>query len=336
MSSCAKAVSRAIMRAVKVHQFGGPEVLQVETNVPIPEPAGSQVLVEVKAAGINPVDTYVRTGTYPIMPHLPYTPGSDAAGLVKAVGPTVTKVKPGDRVYLIRTLTGSYAEYSLADEEMVQPLSEKLTFQQGAGLGVPCYSAYRALCIKARDKIKPGTTVLIHGASGAVGLACVQIAAARGLTVIGTAGSQAGLHLIMQHGASAAFNHQEPSYIDQIVAASGGVGPDVIIEMLANVNLEKDLMMAARNARIVVVGNRGSLEINPRLLMQKEVLVTGMALMNATEDEWREMHAGVADGVRQGWLQPHICKEYPLEEAPTAHHDVIHAGASLGKRVFVL
>lgn len=328
------AVRPGLMRAVRVAQFGGPEVLKVDHNVPIPQPAEGQVLVEVKASGINPVDTYVRSGTYALKPELPYTPGSDLAGTVKAVGPAVTRFKPGDRVYAVRSLSGSYAEYSVADQDMMGHLHDNLSFAEGAGIGIPCYTAYRAIIIKSRAEA--GKSVLIHGASGAVGLACVQIAKAKGLKVYGTAGTQEGIDLVLKQGATAAFNHREEGYAEKITEATDGKGPDIIIEMLANVNLGTDLQLVNKNGIIVVVGNRGTVDINPRITMQKECIVTGLLLGNASQAEFMEMHSALAEGMKSGWLKPYIGKEYSLEEAPLAHDEVINSGKSLGKRVFKL
>ncbi|XP_052790958.1 zeta-crystallin-like isoform X2 [Mya arenaria] len=326
---------RALMRAVRVAQFGGPEVLKVDTNVPVPAPSDTQVLVEVKAAGVNPVDTYIRSGTYAIKPPLPFIPGSDVAGIVKDVGSKVTKFKPGDKVYVIKNTSGGYAEFTIAEEALMGHLPATLTYPQGAGVGIPCYTAYRALCIKAREKLKAGNTVLVHGASGAVGLACVQIAVAKGLKVLGTAGTQEGMDMVSSQGAAAVFNHKEPDYTEKILEETGGVGPDIIIEMLANVNLQTDMTIINKNGIIVAVGSRGNIEINPRLTMQKESTYTGMILMNASQDEWSEMHAGIKKGLEEGWLRPHVCKEYSFEEAPQAHIDVINNTGSLGKRVIV-
>ena len=156
------------MKAILVRNFGGPEVLKLE-EIPTPQPGVGQVLVRIRAAGVNPYDTYMRTGNYAIKPPLPYTPGSDGAGLIEAVGEGVARVKPGDRVYTAKTLTGAYAEYALALESQVHPLPEKISFAQGAGVWVPYGTAYHALhqCVKARA----GETVLVHGASGGVGTA---------------------------------------------------------------------------------------------------------------------------------------------------------------------
>ena len=120
------------MKAIRVHEFGGPEVLRFE-EVPTPKPAAGEVLVRINAAGVNPYDTYMRAGTYALKPSLPYTPGSDGAGIIEAVGEGVKKAKQGDRVYTARTLTGAYAEYALALEEQVHPLPTNIDFKQGAG-----------------------------------------------------------------------------------------------------------------------------------------------------------------------------------------------------------
>ncbi|HEV2206225.1 MAG TPA: NADPH:quinone reductase, partial [Candidatus Acidoferrales bacterium] len=194
------------MKAIVVHEFGGPEVLKYE-EIPTPRPEAGQVLVRIHAAGVNPYDTYMRSGTYAIKPPLPYTPGSDAAGEVEAVGSGITKFKAGDRVYTAKTVTGAYAEYALALESQVHLLPANISYTQGAGVWVPYGTAYHALyqCALARA----GETVLIHGASGGVGSAAVQLARALGATVLGTAGSDKGLELVKREGAHRAFNHSQ-------------------------------------------------------------------------------------------------------------------------------
>src|SRR5882762_754190 len=131
------------MKSILVREFGGPEVLKLE-EVPTPRPAAGQVLVRIHAVGVSPYDTYMRNGLYPVKPASPYTPASDAAGLVEAVGEAVTKVKKGDRVYTAKTLTGAYAEYALTLESQVHPLPAKITYAQGAGIWVPYGTAYHA------------------------------------------------------------------------------------------------------------------------------------------------------------------------------------------------
>src|SRR2546427_6588822 len=207
------------MKAILVREFGGPEVLKLE-EVPTPKPAAGQVLVRFHAAGVNPYDTYMRAGPYAVKPPLPYTPGSDGAGVIEAVGDGVKKVKKGDRVYTAKTLTGAYAEYALALEEQVHALPEKVSFSQGAGVWVPYGTAYHALHHSARAKASE--TVLVHGASGGVGSAAVQMARAMGLTVLGTAGTQKGIDLVKREGAHQVFDHSKAGYQEEIMKATGG------------------------------------------------------------------------------------------------------------------
>lgn len=319
------------MRAIRVSQFGGPEVLKLE-EVPTPTPGAGQVLVHVRAAGVNPYDTYMRAGTYAIKPELPYTPGSDAAGVIEAVGPGVSKVKPGDRVYTAKTLSGAYAEYALALEEQVQRLPEEIEFAQGAGIFVPYGTAYHAFFHSARAKA--GESVLIHGASGGVGTAAIQFARAIGLKIYATAGTDAGLELIKREGAEHAFNHSKTGYEEEIMKASGGKGVDIILEMLANVNLPKDLKLLATNGRVIVIGNRGECTINPRDLMSRRASVRAFTLWAATEKEMKEIYAGLDAGLSNGTLRPVVSKEIPLAEAARAHKEILEPGAA-GKVVLI-
>lgn len=319
------------MKAIQVHQFGGPEVLQLH-EIPIPKPGAGQVLVRVHAAGVNPYDTYMRNGTYAIKPPLPYTPGSDAAGVIEAVGEGVTRFKPGARVYTARTVTGAYAEYALALESQVQALPEKISFTQGAGVWVPYGTAITALVHHAHAR--PGETVLIHGASGGVGTAAAQFARAMGLTVFGTAGTQKGLDLAKKEGAHQVFDHSRPDYTDEIMKATGGRGVNVILEMLANVNLSSDLKMLAMNGRAIIIGNRGEININPRDLMLHRGTARGFTLWAATESELAEIYATIGAGLENGTLRPIVGKELPLKDAAKAHVDVLAPGAH-GKIVLI-
>ena len=319
------------MKAIRVREFGGPEVLKVE-EVPTPKPGPGQVLVRVKAAGVNPYDTYMRNGTYAIKPPLPYTPGSDAAGTVEAVGLDVTQVKAGDRVYTAQTLTGAYAENALVLEKQAQPLPSKLTFSQGASVWVPYGTAFHAL--HHATAARAGETLLVHGASGGVGLAAVQMTRAMGLTVFGTAGSEKGLELVKREGAHLVFDHSKPGYQDEILKATNGRGVDLVLEMLANVNLGRDLKLLANRGRVVVIGSRGDVTITPRDLMARRASVHGLMLWTITDAEEREIFAGIITGLENGTLRPVVSKELPLSEAPRAHKEVLQSGAT-GKIVLV-
>jgi NADPH2:quinone reductase len=319
------------MRAIRVSRFGEPEVLKLE-EVPTPVPAAGQVLVHVRAAGVNPYDTYMRAGTYAIKPPLPYTPGSDAAGVVESVGPGVTKVKAGDRVYTAQTVSGAYAEYALAGENQVQLLPEQISFAQGAGVWVPYGTAYHALFHSAQAHASE--TLLVHGASGGVGTAALQIARTIGLTIYGTAGSDQGLELIQREGARHVFNHTQAGYEEEILKASGGQGVDIILEMLANVNLPKDLKLLAKQGRVIVIGNRGETTINARDLMSRRASIRAFSLWGISEQEAKEIHAGLNAGLSNGTLNPVVGKEIPLAEAARAHKEILEPGAA-GKIVLI-
>ena len=319
------------MKAIVVREFGGPEVLKLE-EVPTPKPQANQVLVKVQAVGVNPYDTYMRNGTYAIKPPLPYTPGSDAAGVVEAVGSAITKVKPGDRVYTARTVTGAYAEYVLALEDQVHRLPPNITFEQGAGIWVPYGTAYFALHHHA--KARAGETVLVHGASGGVGTAALQMARAMGLTLFGTAGTDRGLDLVKREGAHQAFHHGKAGYQEEILKATAGKGVHIILEMLANVNLAGDLKLLGLLGRVIVIGNRGEVTINPRDLMSRRGSVLAFTLWAVTEAETAEIHAGIIAGLENGTLRPVVGKQIPLAEATRAHKEVLEPGAS-GKIILV-
>ncbi len=319
------------MRAIRVHQFGGPEVLKVE-EVPDPTPGPGQVVVRVKAAGVNPVDAYIRSGAYALKPQLPYTPGTDAAGTVEAVGSGVSGLAKGARVYTLWTVTGVYAELTLCEAKDVKPLPPNIDFTPGAGISVPYGTAYRALFQRAHALA--GETVLVHGASGGVGIAGVQLARARGMTVIGTAGTEKGRSLVKEQGAHHVLDHTAADYLEKIKALTDGRGVDVVLEMLSNVNLGKDLTVLARGGRVVVIGCRGTIEINPRDAMARDASILGMVLFNASPQEMQRIHAGIGAGLANGTLRPVVGREFPLVEAPKAHEAVLASGA-YGKIVLV-
>lgn len=300
------------MHAIRVHQFGPPDVMKLEV-VPDPQPAADQILVRINAVGVNPVDTYIRSGSYGALPALPYTPGADAAGTTA----------DGQRVYVSGSLTGTYAELCVCERRQVHPLPDRLTFAQGAAIGIPYVTAYAALHVKA--KAKPGETVLIHGASGGVGIAAVQLALAHGCRVIGTAGSERGLALLRELGVHQILNHRDADYLQ-------GVTVDVILEMLANVNLAKDLTILNRYGRVAVIGNRGTIEINPREIMRREATIVGV-FATTTEDVAR-IHAALSGGFADGTLCPVIGQEMKLTGAASAHEAVMQSRAA-GKIVLL-
>ncbi|MFM1768995.1 MAG: hypothetical protein RJA22_1524 [Verrucomicrobiota bacterium] len=318
------------MQAIRAHRFGGPEVLQLE-EIPQPTPGPGQVLVRIHAAGVNPVETYLRSGANPGLP-LPWTPGHDGAGVIESVGPGVTTRQPGDRVYLAGTLTGSYAQFALAEARTTHPLPPALSFAQGAAVGIPYATAHRALF--QRGQARPGETVFVHGGSGGVGLAAIQMARAAGLTVLASAGTETGRRLATAEGAHHVVDHRAPDYLDQVLALTHGRGVDVLLEMLANVNLGRDLPLLARGGRVLVIGSRGKVEITPRDLMMREADIRAVYLFHASPAEYDSLHAALAAGLAHGTLRPIVGRELPLAQAPQAHAAVLEPGAH-GKIVLV-
>ena len=300
-------------------------------ETPDPTPGPGQVVVRVKAAGVNPVEAYLRAGLLGQIP-LPYTPGADAAGTVEAVGAEVQAVRVGERVYTSGTVSGSYAELALCEENQVHALPESVTFAQGAALGVPYGTAYRALFQSARAV--PGETVLVHGATGGVGLAAMQLALAAGMTVIATGGSEAGRKLLGEEGAPVVLDHGDPQHLDQALAATEGRGVDVILENAAHFNLGKDLPALAPGGRVAVIGSRGPVEIDPRNLMGREATIVGVYLRGAQGKAEAEIHAAIQAGLVNRTLSPVVGQEFPLAEAPRAHHAVMEDKA-LGKIVLI-
>lgn len=319
------------MKTIRVHEFGDPEVLLYE-DASEPTPQADEIVVQIEAIGVNPVETYIRAGSYARTPTLPYTPGTDAAGVVYAVGNEIKRFEKGDRVYTSGSVRGTYTEYAVCRESHVHLLPGTVTAAAGACLGVPYGTAYRALFQVAN--VQAGESVLIHGATGGVGLAAVQFARQHGLMVIGTGGTQKGRALVFAQGAEYVLDHTRENYLDEVMKITDGRGVDVVLEMLANVNLGFDLEILAPRGRVIVVGNRGSVEINPRELMGRDASIKGMALMNATEAELKIIHEVIATGLDEGHLKPVVGEEMPLEDAAEAHRKIMEPGA-YGKIVLI-
>ena len=316
------------MRAIRAHSFGGPEVFQLdEIDDPVPGPG--EVVVDIRAAGVNPADTYMRNGTYAIVPDLPYIPGGDAGGVVSAVGDGVDTLSIGDRVFvgtaLSLDLTGCYAEKVKRPAQEVMRLPGNVGFAEATALGVSYTTAHYALF--ERGGASSGETVFVHGASGSVGTSAIQLAKRAGLKVIGSGGTQKGLELILAEGADHAVDHTGTDYLEEVKRLTDGAGPSLVLEMLANVNLAADMDLVARYGRIVVIGNRGEITINPRVAMMKELDIRGIALWNATPDQIAPMVKDILAGMNDGTLRPIIGRRMKLAEAAAAHVAVLEPGA---------
>jgi len=319
------------MKAIRVREFGGPEVMRLE-DAPDLKPGEGQIVVRIRAAGVNPVESYIRAGKYSRLPSLPYTPGTDGAGIVERLGKGATKFAVGDRVYLAGSLSGTYAEEALCEEWAVFPLPAHVSFAQGAAMHVPYATAYRALFHRAHAQ--PGETMLMHGASGGVGIAAVQLARAAGLRVVGTAGTDRGRELVAAEGAHEVLDHSAPDHFERALASTGGRGYDVIIELAAHVNLGRDLKILATGGRVAVVGSPGNAEITPRDAMTRDASIVAMSLWNASPHDLCSIHSALVAGLENKSLRPVIGQEIPLAEAPRAHEAIAKPGA-YGKIVLI-
>ncbi len=305
------------MKAIVVRSFGGLEVLQLE-EMALPTPGPGQLLVRLHAAGVNPVETYIRAGTYDPLPNLPYTPGGDGAGVVAAVGAGLSGFQEGQRVYVAGC--PSYAEYALCPGGGVHPLPDGVSFAQGAVLGVPYATALAALDLAGAQA---GDLVLVHGGSGGVGTAAVQICRGLGLDVVATASTEQGRQMLEGMGAVAV---PHGGYA-QGRAAFGGRGFDAILEMAADRNLGHDFGQLAPGGTIVIVGSRGPVQVNPRDLMRSAGGVRGLLLFQTPPQALRRIHLRLVAGLAAGWLRPVIARSFPLALAAQAHEAVMVPGA---------
>jgi NADPH2:quinone reductase len=303
------------MRAIIVEKFGGPEVLHFQ-HLPDLKPGPDQVMVRVHAAGLNPVDGYIRSGNYFRLPPLPYTPGMDGAGLVESVGSQVRGYRKGQRVYLSGSITGTHAELCLCLPSQIHPLPPQISFEEGACLGIPYATANYALFHRASPR--RGQTVLVHGATGGVGVAAIQLAKRAGLRVIATGGSETGRIMLKNLGADLIFDHHQPGYHQDILECTKNQGVDVILEMLANVNLGRDLPLVAQGGCVVVVGCRGPVQIQPRDLMMREADIRGAMILHAPSGVVARVHSDILSGLTDGTIKPIVRARFELENSQQA------------------
>lgn len=312
------------MKAIQMTEFGDSDVLTL-VNTPELTLTEDDVLISLYSAGVNPAESYIRQGGYVFYhPVFPYTPGFDGAGIIEKIGSSVTHLKVGDRVFISSCLdqsaTGTYAEQMVCSSKSVRQLPDTLSFNQGAALGIPASAAYRGLF--QRGKLQKNEIILIHGATGGVGSLAVQMAKSCGAFVIGTAGSLAGIEKVKKLGADMALNHHDTHYLDNIPPV------DLVLEMLANVNLTKDLNIIKRYGRIVIIGSRGPLDINPRLAMEKEADILGMAVWNSSFKENKDSLDAIEKMIYNNQLIPDIAFSYPLEKASQAQDDTINTSVT--------
>jgi len=318
------------MKAMRAHQFGGPEQLRFE-DAPDVLPQVGQIQIRVRAAGINPADLVRLAGRLQPLT-LPYIPGTDVCGEVEAVGSGVSHVKPGDRVFG-RALGGGYAEKTCLAASEAIPLPSKLSFEEGAAIPIPFYTAYHALHGKAA--LKTGENVLVSAGVGGVGVAAIQIAKIAGARVITTVGSQEKAQRTRSIGADAAVNYREQDFVAEVQKFTGGKGVDVIIENVAADNFAKDFAALAVRGRIVLIGTGTGKSADATFgvfgALMKDATIYGMSLINAGS-AIREIATALCGFFSTGKLTAVVSKSYPLREALQALADLV-AGKVFGKLV---
>lgn len=316
------------MRAVQISQFGDADVLDV-VELPIPDPGANQVRIRVMAAGVNPVDTYVRSGAYGDRP-MPAALGFDAAGEIDAVGPGVDASVIGTRVYTCTALPGAYAQFAIVDIDRTYPLPDNISFDQGAAIGIPYATAYAALHQHASTNAT--STVFVHGGSGGVGIPTIELAKLAGARVAASCGTDTGEEILKAHGADIIVRHDKDGYLDTLISQvstpgpAGQVGIDTIVEMAAHINLGNDLTLLNNRGTVVVVGSRGPVQINARDVMRRDARIQGMLLFNLTSEERQEIHSKLYPLLLDGVLNPRVATKLPLDAVRDAHVNVLKSG----------
>ena len=308
------------MRAVVVKELGPPESLSIE-DVPAPAPGDGEVLIDLHACSINYPDLLFIEGKYQVLPDLPFSPGFDAAGVVKAVDGGVKNLKPGDRVMVRLPKGGGYAEQATSAEHFCYPLPDDMSFVDAAAMGMVYQTAYFGLL--DRGQYQEGETVLVNGASGGVGIAAVQLAKALGATVLAAVSKPEKGEVVRAAGADHVIDLSaddlRESLRQQVFAVTDGKGADVILDPIGGAVFEASLRALAWRGRIVIIGYAsGDIpSVKTNYIMIKNIAVSGLSAANYLHrtPEWMaRAQQELFDLYTQGKLKPHVMKTYPLED----------------------
>jgi NADPH2:quinone reductase len=307
-----------VMKAIKVSNYGGADVLKLSDAGAVQQPLAGEVLVKIHAAGVNFVDIYHRRGYYPMK--LPFIPGLEAAGVVQAIGEKVTEFRPGDRVAYTGHL-GSYSEYTTIAAAQLIPLPEGLSFAEGAAFPLQGMTAH--YLIHEFHKPKPGDTVLVHAAAGGVGGLLVQWAKRLGATVIGTVGTEEKAAVAREAGADHVILYTLQDFAAETKRLTGGRGAELVLDGVGKSTFPGDLEAVAIRGQVVIYGAASGPAdpVVPNSLMPKSVSLSGGSLPNftATREEILRRSGDVLSAVREGWLKLRIDRVLPIAEAEKAH-----------------
>ncbi len=306
------------MQAIRIHEFGGPEVLRLE-EIPVPEPGDGQALVRLEAIGLNFIDVYNRMGAYPS--ELPLTLGREGAGVVEAVGANVTEVKVGDRVAFAMT-PGSYAEYAVVEATKLAPVPDGVSSEQAAGVMLQGMTAH--YLTRHTYPLSEGESCLVHAAAGGVGHLLVQIAKMRGARVIGTASTPEKVELARKAGADEVIRYTEVDFQEETMRLTGGRGVDVVYDSVGKDTFMASLRCLRPRGYMVLYGqSSGAVEpIDPQILNRYgSLFLTRPSLGHymLSREELLERAADLFAWLAEGRLEVRIDRSFPLAEAAEAH-----------------
>jgi len=308
------------MKAIKISTHGDATVLKLD-EVAIPTPAKGQVLIRLKAAGLNFIDIYMRVGRY--TRELPFIPGLEGAGIVEAIGEGVTEVKPGDRVAYTGNI-GSYAEYNVVQAWQLIPLPDEITFEQGAAF--PLQGMTAQYLLHDYYPIKPGTNVLVHAAAGGVGLLVVQWLHHLKANVIGTVSTEAKAEMVRAAGANHVINYSDQDFVEEVKKLTNNKGADYIIDGVGKSTFTKDLDAVRIYGQICIFGAASGVAdpFSANILQQKSITVSGGSLFNClnTREELLKRAGDVLKGIKEGWLKLKIDHIFSLDEAAKAQQEL--------------
>jgi NADPH2:quinone reductase len=327
------------MKAIQIARTGGPEVLEVVER-PTPAPGPGEVLVKAEAIGVNYFDTMIRTGRYRWMPKLPFVPGNEMSGVVAQTGPGVTRLKPGDRVFVagyeIENRGGLYAEYAAVPEGAALPLPAGVGFDDATTL-----TNYQLAIILMHHAARgvAARTVVVYGAAGGVGTALIDVARQAGAAVIGTAGSVEKCAFVRARGADHAIDYTKENVVERVHAITGGRGADLVFDHVAGKAFAEGLKMLAPLGMIVSYAVLGGMPEDDlfkamRANIEKSPAVRcfTMHTYDHMEEPRREALQRAVDLLAGGTIKPAIAARMPLSQARRAH-ETIDARGNLGKIV---
>lgn len=318
------------MKAIQIHQYGGPEVLTLE-EVPIKKPGPTEARVRLKMIGVNFIDIYFRKGIYREGATLPFIDGLEGSGIVEEVGSDVKNVKPGDRV-AYADQPSSYAEENIVEADRLILLPKEFSFEQGAAFPLQGMTAHYLL--HEFRKVKPGVIVLIHAAAGGMGQLLVQWARHLGAVVIGTVSTEEKEKTAYAVGAHHVINYTKQNFASETLRITEGHGADLILDGVGKTTFARNLEASAIGSYIVIYGSAsGSPDpIDPSLLKPKSLSIAGPTLWSyiQTREELLRRSDAVIGGILEGWLQLKIDRILPLAKAHEAHR-ILESRQNIGK-----